>query len=95
VRRFPGIRETLDVNFPDLMGKILSRRGCWLLIERSTSPYFGHAAQNSDEVFLTNTANSGRAALGVGNTLRCARQTGFRVVDLRLPMSAVILWRQG
>jgi hypothetical protein len=53
------------------LGKILSRRGHWLLIERSTSPYFGRAAQNSDEVFLTNTANSGRAALGVGNlTLR-------------------------
>ena len=78
-----------------MAGGVVSRRGHWLLIERSTSPYFGHAAQNSDEVFLTNTANSGRAALGVGNTSRCARRTDFRVVDLRLPMSAVILWRQG
>jgi hypothetical protein len=38
-------------NVEGLMGKILSRRGHWLLIERSTSPYFGHAAQNSSESF--------------------------------------------
>jgi hypothetical protein len=34
----PLLEDTLDVDFPDLMGKILSRRGRWLLIERSTSP---------------------------------------------------------